>query len=70
MENYQRLAEAFVGLADTLVDDYDAIELSQQLIDNSMSLLPISAAGLLVGDLKGELQVIASSSEETRLLCA
>jgi len=68
MENYQRLAEAFVGLADTLVDDYDAIELSQQLIDNSMSLLPISAAGLLVGDLKGGLQVIASSSEETRLL--
>jgi hypothetical protein len=68
MDNYKRLAEAFVGLADTLVDDYDAIELSQQLIDNSMSLLPISAAGLLVGDLKGGLQVIASSSEETRLL--
>ena len=68
MDNYRRLAEAFVGLADTLVDDYDAIELSQQLIDNSMALLPISAAGLLIGDLQGGLHVIASSSEETRLL--
>ena len=68
MDNYKRLAEAFVGLADTLVDDYDAIELSQQLIDNSMALLPISAAGLLIGDLQGGLHVIASSSEETRLL--
>ena len=68
MDHYKRLAEAFVGLADTLVDDYDAIELSQQLIDNSMALLPISAAGLLIGDLQGGLHVIASSSEETRLL--
>jgi hypothetical protein len=68
MDDYGRLAQAFVGLADTLVDDYDAVELSQQLIESSMSLLPISAAGLLIGDLHGGLHVLASSSEETRLL--
>jgi hypothetical protein len=68
MDSYEQLASAFVGLADTLVADYDVIELAQQLIDSSMSLLPIAAAGILVGDVQGELHVIASSSEQTRLL--
>lgn len=68
MDNYSQLAQAFVGLADTLVDDYDAVELAQQLVDNSMVLLPIAAAGILIGDIHGELHVLASSSEQTRLL--
>jgi transcriptional regulator with GAF, ATPase, and Fis domain len=68
MDRYERLANAFVGLADTLVADYDVIELAQQLIDSAMTLLPIDAAGLLLGDAKGELHVFASSSEQTRLL--
>ena len=68
MDRYERLANAFVGLADTLVVDYDVIELAQQLIDNTMGLLPIAAAGILLGDASGELHVFASSSEQTRLL--
>lgn len=68
MDNYGRLAQAFVGLADTLVDDYDAVELAQQLVDTVVSLLPVASAGLLIGDLQGNLNVLASSSEETRLL--
>jgi len=68
VDSYEQLANAFVGLADTLVADYDVIELTQQLVDNSMSLLPIAAAGILIGDARGDLTVIASSSEQTRLL--
>jgi hypothetical protein len=68
MDRYERLANAFVDLADTLVADYDVIELAQQLIDSSMTLLPIAAAGILLGDSSGELHVFASSSEQTRLL--
>ena len=68
MDRYEQLAHAFVGLADTLVADYDVIELAQQLIDNSMTLLPIAAAGIVLADLHGELRVFASSSEHTRLL--
>ena len=68
MDRYERLANAFVGLADTLVADYDVVELAQQLIDNTMTLLPIAAAGILLGDASGELHVFASSSEQTRLL--
>src|ERR1700712_4575028 len=68
MDRYERLATAFVGLADTLVADYDVIELAQQLIDSTMALLPIAAAGILLGDPHGELHVFASSSEQSRLL--
>jgi GAF domain-containing protein len=68
MDRYERLANAFVGLADTLVADYDVVELAQQLIDSSMTLLPIAAAGIVLGDAMGELHVFASSSEQTRLL--
>jgi ANTAR domain/GAF domain len=68
MDGYERLAHAFVGLADTLVADYDVVELAQQLIDSSMTLLPVAAAGIMLGDAMGELHVFASSSEESRLL--
>jgi GAF domain-containing protein len=68
MDRYERLANAFVGLADTLVADYDVVELAQQLIESSMTLLPIAAAGIVLGDAMGELHVFASSSEQTRLL--
>lgn len=68
MDRYERLATAFVSLADTLVADYDVIELAQQLIDSTMLLLPIAAAGILLGDANGDLHVFASSSEESRLL--
>lgn len=68
VDSFEQLANAFVGLADTLVAEYDVIELAQQLIDSSMALLPIAAAGLLIRDPQGDLQVIASSSEQTRLL--
>jgi hypothetical protein len=68
MDRYERLANAFVGLADTLVADYDVIELAQQLIDSTLSLLPITAAGILLGDSSGALHVFASSSEQSRLL--
>ena len=68
MDRYEQLAHAFIGLADTLVADYDVIELAQQLIDNSMMLLPIAAAGIVLADIQGEMRVFASSSEQTRLL--
>src|SRR4051812_25890441 len=63
MDDYTRLATAFVGLADTLVADYDAVELAQQLVDTAVSLLPIAAAGILLGDTNGELHHFAASSD-------
>jgi GAF domain-containing protein len=62
------IAETFVTLADTLVDDYDIVEFLHRLAEVSVSLLGAAAAGLLLADQRGGLAVVASSSEETHLL--
>jgi len=64
----QQLATIFVEIADTLVDDFDVIEFLQLLADRSVSVVEVSAAGLLITDQRGALRVVAASTEETKLL--
>lgn len=62
------LARAFVSLADTLVADYDVVDLLQNLVDKSVTLLNSDAGGLLLADEFGVLTLVASTSEETDLV--
>jgi GAF domain-containing protein len=63
-----QLTDVFVELADTLVDDFDLIDFLHVLTERCVQLLGVSAAGLLLADGQGVLQVVAASSERTRLL--
>jgi hypothetical protein len=68
MDREQRLAETFVELADTLVDDFDIIDFLQVLAARCVELLDVAAAGLMLADQNGSLMTVAASDELARLL--
>jgi transcriptional regulator with GAF, ATPase, and Fis domain len=62
------LVDAFVTLTDTLVADYDVVELLQSLVDNAIELFDAAAAGILLANQQQELEVVASTSERSNLI--
>ena len=62
------LAAVFVELADTLVTGFDVADFLHGLADRCVQLLGVDAAGLMLADQRGSLEVIASSSEQSRLV--
>jgi GAF domain-containing protein len=63
-----RLLQTFAGLADTLVDGYEIVDLLQLLVDSCSELLDTTAAAILLAGPGGELDVMASTSEASRLV--
>jgi GAF domain-containing protein len=62
------LARTLVELADTLVADFDVVELLALLTDRCVDVLDVGAAGLMLVAPEGDLRVMASSSETMRVL--
>ena len=62
------LAKAFVELADSLVTDFDVLDLLTVLTDRCVDVLDVDAAGLMLLAPDGDLRVMASSSEAMRVL--
>jgi GAF domain-containing protein len=68
MSREQRLAGVFVELADTLVADFDVIDFLHTLTERSVELLQADAAGLILADPQGQLHVLASTTDQARVL--
>jgi GAF domain-containing protein len=64
----EQLARTFVNLADTLVDDFDVLDVLTVLTQQCVELLGAAAAGLLLVDEQGHLRVTVASSERARLM--
>ncbi|MEY2398390.1 MAG: hypothetical protein QOJ00_1564 [Actinomycetota bacterium] len=60
------LARTLVELADTLVADFDVVELLTLLADRCVEVLDVQAAGLMLAAPDGRLRLIASSSAVMR----
>lgn len=69
MSTTERLVQrTFVELADTLVDDYDVISFLDTLAHRVAGLLEVDACGLTLVDHHGTVNLVAASSEDSRLL--
>ncbi len=68
MTRERRLVETFVEVADTLVDDFDVIDLLHLLAERCVQLLDVDAAGIMLIDQRGNLHAAAASAENARLL--
>ena len=64
----EALVRSLVEMADTLVDDYDVVDLLTGLADRCVELLGVAAAGVMLASPDGELRLVASSSEAMRVL--
>jgi GAF domain-containing protein len=61
-------ATTFVEIVDTLVDDFDVIEVLTRLTSRCVDLLEVAAAGILLADEHGRLRVIGASTDAVELL--
>ncbi|MFI1991086.1 GAF domain-containing protein [Actinoplanes sp. NPDC020271] len=64
----QRLASIFVEVADTLVEEFDLIDFLQMLTDRTADLVGAAAVGLMLADGRGNLDFMAGSNENVKLL--
>jgi GAF domain-containing protein len=63
-----QLLDAVSALTETMVSDYDVVEVAQILVETCTNLFDVEAAGLLVVGMDGVLEVLASTSEASRLI--
>jgi transcriptional regulator with GAF, ATPase, and Fis domain len=63
-----RIVRGFVKLADALVSDFDVVEMLDQLVRGCVELLDVDAAGILLLNQEGALEVAASSNGAARYM--
>jgi hypothetical protein len=61
-----RVLAAVVGLVDSLLDDFDVVDLLTELTERCAELLDIASAGFLLADPLKQLRLLAATSEQAR----
>jgi ANTAR domain/GAF domain len=61
-----RVLDAVVSLVDSLLDDFDVVDLLTELTERCAELLDVAAAGLLLADPLQKLHLLAATSEKAR----
>lgn len=61
-----RVLSAVVSLVDSLLDDFDVVDLLTELTERCAELLDVASAGFLLADPLQQLHLLASTSEQTR----
>jgi GAF domain-containing protein len=61
-----RVLDAVVSLVDTLLVDFDVVDLLTELTERCAHLLDIESAGILLADPLERLRLLAATSEQTR----
>ncbi len=64
----ERLAKVFVEVSDSLIDDFDLIDFLQMLAQRTAELAAAAVVGIVLTDQQGNLQFMAGSQEDARLL--
>src|SRR6476660_8997652 len=63
-----RVLDAVVSLVDTLLEDFDVVDLTTELTERCAQLLDVTAAGFLLADAFGRLRLLAATSEQAHEL--
>ena len=63
-----RVLDAVVTLVDSLLHDFDVVELLTELTERCASLLDVTSVGLLLSDPLGQLHLMAATSDRTEEL--
>jgi GAF domain-containing protein len=64
----QNIISSLITMADNLVDDFDVVELLTGLTDRCVSVLEVSAAGVMLASPSNDLRLVASSSEAMQVV--
>ncbi len=63
-----RVLDAVVSLVDTLLEDFDVVDLLTELTERCAQLLDVAAAGFLLADPLNQLRLLAATTEQAREL--
>ena len=64
----EKINAAFVSMTDALMSEYDIVDLLSTLLNACIDVLDMDAGGILLADSSGNLELVASTSEEAEIV--